>query len=99
MFIAAILPENHPRTQFVSDSVDLRGETLRVRGRLSARGRSTPIGLDAQVRQVNGELKIEAATVVPHRELGMTFSPLGMISPHSQLFVKARLVPEPESAD
>ena len=30
-------------------------------------------------------------TVVSHRELGMTLSLLGMISPRSQLFVKAHL--------
>ena len=42
--------EDHPRVQFVSDSVDLQGETLKVQGRLSARGRSVPIELDAQVR-------------------------------------------------
>jgi hypothetical protein len=42
--------ENHPRVQFVSDSVDLQGETLKVRGRLAARGRSFPVVLDAQVR-------------------------------------------------
>jgi polyisoprenoid-binding protein YceI len=85
--------ENHPRVQFLSDSVDLQGDTLKVRGRLSARGRSIPVELEAQVRQVDGELDIEAATTAPHRELGMTWSPLGMIPPRSELFVKAHLVP------
>jgi len=85
--------ENHPRVQFVSDSVDLRGDTLKVRGRLSARGRSIPLELDAQVRQVDGELEVEAAATAPHRELGMTFSPLRMIPSHSDLLVKAHLLP------
>ena len=85
--------DNHPRVLFVSDSVDLHGDTLKVRGQLSARDRSIPLELDAQVRQVDGELEIEAATTAPHRELGMTFSPLGMIRPRSELIVRAHLIP------
>jgi polyisoprenoid-binding protein YceI len=85
--------ENHPRVQFVSDSVDLLGDTLRVRGRLCARDRSIPLELDAEVRRGDGELEIEAATTALHRELGMTFSPLGMIPPRSELIVKAHLIP------
>ena len=90
--------ENHPRVRFVSESVDLHDDTLNVRGRLSARGRSIPLELEAQVRQVDGELEIEAATTAQHRELGMTWSPLGMIPPRSELFVKAHLVPNTDSA-
>jgi polyisoprenoid-binding protein YceI len=85
--------ENHPRVQFRSDSVAVHGDTLQVRGRLSARGQSIPLELDAQVRAVDGGLEIEATTVAPHRELGMTWSPLGMIRPHSELVVRAHLVP------
>lgn len=84
--------ENHPRVRFVSDSVDLHDDTLKVRGRLSARGRSIPLELETQVRQIGGELEIEAATTAPHRELGMTWSPLGAIRPRSELFVKGHLV-------
>jgi polyisoprenoid-binding protein YceI len=84
--------ENHPRVRFVSDSVDVQGDRLKVRGRLSARDRSIPLELDARVRDVDGELEIEAAATAPHRELGMTFSPLGMIPPHSELSVKAHLI-------
>lgn len=90
--------ENHPRVQFLSDSVDLQGDTLKVRGRLVARGHSIPLELDAAVRQVDGELEIEAATTAPHRELGMTWSPLGMIRPRSELFVKAHLIPNTDRA-
>lgn len=84
--------ENHPRLQLVSDAVELHGNTLSVRGRLSARGRSIPVELDAQVRQSGDELDIEATTTVPHRELGMTWSPLGMISRHTKVLLKAHLV-------
>lgn len=90
--------ENHPRVRFVSESVDLHDDTLKVRGRLSARGRSIPLALEAQVRRIDDELEIEAATTASHRELGMTWSPLGNIAPRSELFVKARLVPYEDSA-
>ena len=78
--------------------MQLQGDTLKVQGRLSARDRSIPVELDAQVREVDGELMIEAATIAPHRELGMTWSPLGMIPPRTVLHVKAHLIPETSSA-
>jgi polyisoprenoid-binding protein YceI len=84
--------ENHPRVRFVSDSLDLQGGSLKVRGRLSAGGSSIPLELGAHLREVDGGLEIEAAATAPHRELGMTFSPLGMISSRSELLVKAHLV-------
>ena len=85
--------ENHPRVRFRSDSVDLQGDALKVRGRLSAGGRSIPLELSVRVRQVDGGLEIDAATTAPHRDLGMTFSPLGTISPISVLSVKGHLIP------
>ena len=86
--------ENHPRVRFVSDSVELQGDTLKVHGRLSARDRSIPVELDAEVHEANGEIEIEAATTAPHRELGMKYSPLGMIPPRCTLVVKAHLIPD-----
>jgi len=59
--------ENHPRVRFVSDSVDLLGHTLTARGRLFARDQAIPLEVNALVREVDGELEIEAATAVPHR--------------------------------
>jgi polyisoprenoid-binding protein YceI len=84
--------ERNPRLQFRSDSVIRQGETLKVRGRLTARGRSLPLELDARIHEVDGELEIEAATTAPHRELGMDWSPLGTISPRSELSVRAHLI-------
>lgn len=86
--------ENHPQVRFVSESVDLDGDTLNVRGRLFARGRSIPLALKARVRRIDHELEIEATTNSPHRELGMTWGPLGMIPPRSELVVRAHLVPQ-----
>ena len=90
--------ENHPRVRFLSDSVDLQGDRLNVRGRLSARGQTVPLELGAHIREVDGELWIEAATIAPHRELGMTWSPLRMIPPRSELFVNGYLIPTTDRA-
>jgi len=86
--------ENHPQVRFVSDSVELQGDTLNVRGHLSAREHSIALELNVQVRELDGELEVAAATTAPHRELGMTWSPLGTISPVSELAVRGYLVPE-----
>jgi hypothetical protein len=56
------------------------------------------VELDAEVHEADGELEIEASTTAPHRELGMNYSPLGMISPHTKLLVRAHLVPDPPRA-
>lgn len=84
--------ENRPWVRFVSDSVVLQGDTLKVRGRLFARDRSIPLELDARVRPVGEELEIEAVTAAAHRDLGMSWSPLGIISPRSELLVNGSLV-------
>jgi hypothetical protein len=52
--------------------------------------------LEAKLRWVDGGLAIEAATSALHHELGMTWSPLGMIPPRSELVVKGYLVPSTE---
>jgi polyisoprenoid-binding protein YceI len=83
--------DNHPQVHFLSESVAPQGDTLKVHGSLSAAGRAIPIELDAQVRQLGSDLEIEASTTAPHRELGMTYSPLGMIGAESQLRVRAHL--------
>jgi polyisoprenoid-binding protein YceI len=88
--------ENHPRVRFVSDSVVMQGDVLKVHGSLFAGGQSIGVELDARVRRVDGALQIEAATTARHRDLGMTFSPLGTISSRSELRVEGYLVPVPE---
>jgi polyisoprenoid-binding protein YceI len=85
--------ENHPQVRFVADSVDLHADALTVRGRLSAAGRSIPLTADAHLRKVEDELEIEATASAPHPELGMTYSPLGMIARRSRLRVTGRLTP------
>jgi polyisoprenoid-binding protein YceI len=84
--------ENNPQVRFVSDSVERQGDELKVRGRLSAAGHSISLELDAKVREVDGALTVQAATVAHHHELGMTYTGLGTISKRSQLSVKGRLI-------
>ena len=83
---------HHPQVRFISDSASLDGDTLRVRGQLHAAGRQIPLELDATVREMGGELEIEAVTDADHRELGMTWSPLGILRAPSKLIVRGHLV-------
>jgi polyisoprenoid-binding protein YceI len=87
--------EREPQVRFASDSVVLDGDKLKVGGRLHAAGKSIPLELDATLERVDDDLQIEAVTHAAHRELGMTWSPLGMTRPVSQLIVKGRLHREP----
>jgi len=84
--------ERHPQVRFVSDSARLDGDTLRVRGQLHAAGRQIPLELDATVREVDGELEVEGVTEADHRDLAMTWSPLGILRAPSKLIVRSRLV-------
>jgi polyisoprenoid-binding protein YceI len=85
---------NHPQVLFVSDSATLDGETLKVRGELQAAGRHVPVELEATVRGVGDDLELEATTLVDQRELGMTWSPVGITRAPSTLIVSGRLVRE-----
>ena len=84
--------EQHPQIRFSSDSATIDGDTVSVRGQLHAAGRQIPLELDATVRELDGELEIEAVTEADHRELGMTWSPLGILRAPSKLIVRGRLV-------
>jgi polyisoprenoid-binding protein YceI len=84
--------ERHPEVRFVSDHAALAGHKLVVRGRLEAAGQQLPLELSATVREIAGELEIEASTHVDQRELGMTWSPLGILRAPSALIVRGRLV-------
>lgn len=86
--------ENHPHPQvpFVSDHAALTGEKLVVDGRLEAAGKQSPLELTATVREVDGELEIDAGTHADHGEQGMSWSPLGILRAPSTLIVRGPLV-------
>ena len=48
--------------------------------------------LDATLRQVDGELEVQAVTHADQRQLGMTWSPLGILRAPSKLIISGRLV-------
>lgn len=84
--------EQHPHVRFTADDVtDAGNGTLRVRGELEAAGRKVPLSLEAQMRDLDGELEIKATALVDQRLFGMTWSPLAMVRSPSTLRVKARL--------
>ena len=83
--------ERHPQVRFVSDSAARDADTMRVHGALHARGSHIPLQLDARIRVVDGELQLEAEAQAPHRQLGMTWSPLSMVRPYSKLIVEGVL--------
>jgi polyisoprenoid-binding protein YceI len=82
----------HPEVRFVSDSATLDGETLTAHGELHAAGREVPIDVVATVRQVDDEMEIESTSEIDQRELGMTWSPLGITRAPSTVVVSGRLI-------
>jgi polyisoprenoid-binding protein YceI len=82
----------HPWIRFEADAAELDGEELRLRGELYAAGRHVPLEVEATVTAVGEEFEIEASAVVDQRELGMRFSPLGMVGDHTRLLVRGRLM-------
>ena len=81
----------HPQVRFVGDTAVIDGETLRVRGELHAAGHQVPLDVQAAIREVDGELELDATALVDHRELGMTWSPVGIMRAPSKLIVHAHL--------
>jgi polyisoprenoid-binding protein YceI len=84
--------QNHPEVRFVSDTATIDGDRLRISGQLHAAGKAVPLQFDARVTEVDGHPHVEASTPVDHRELGMTWSPLGILRAPSTLVVRGRLV-------
>ena len=84
--------ELNPEVSFVSDSATLDGEGLRARGSLHAAGGEIPLEIEAKLREIDGELEIEATAQADPRELGMTWNPLGLMRTPTRLLVRGTLV-------
>jgi polyisoprenoid-binding protein YceI len=83
---------NHPEVRFHSTRVSEGPDgQLRVEGELETAGRSVAVELDAGIRQLGDQLEIEAVTTIDQRQLGMTWSPLGMTGFPTTVTVRARL--------
>jgi polyisoprenoid-binding protein YceI len=86
--------EEHQHVCFTATHVAAIGDgRLRVKGELEAAGRRVPLSFFAAEREVDGELEIEATTVLDQHLVGMTHSRLGMVRRPVTLHVKARLLP------
>ena len=84
--------EHNPEMRFRSSSVnDHGGGRLHVEGELEAAGERARLQVDVTVRRADGPLALDAAATVDQRQLGMTFSPLGMVRTPTALSVHARL--------
>jgi polyisoprenoid-binding protein YceI len=83
---------DYPWVRFEADAAELDGEEMQMRGELYAAGKHVPLEVEATVRAVGDEFEIEASAVVDHRELGMRFSPLGIVGDHTRLRVRGRLM-------
>jgi polyisoprenoid-binding protein YceI len=85
---------DHPHVRFASTHVRDAGDgKLHVDGDLEAAGVLVPLELDATLRDLDGELVVEAETTVDPRRFGMSRGRLAMIQPRARLHVTARLTP------
>ena len=84
--------ERHPDVQFVSSQVsDADDGRLNVQGELLAAGDRVVLDLQPTLRQVDDQIEIDASTTVDQRQLGMTWSPLGITRTPAVLTVHAHL--------
>ena len=83
--------DEHQPAVFTSDSAALHGRHAHRPRQLHAAGQQTPLELDATVREVDASWRLRP-THTDHRELGMTWSPLGMLHAPSKLIVRGHLV-------
>jgi polyisoprenoid-binding protein YceI len=71
--------DSHPELRFRSTSVsDLADDRIRVDGELEAAGERLAMTLEPAIHQTDDRLEIDVTTTIDQRQLGMTWSPLGM---------------------
>lgn len=84
--------ERHPDVRFVSSRVsEAEDGDLRVQGELIAAGGRVVLELQPTVRQGGDQIEIDASTMVDQRQLGITWSPLGIARTPTVLTVHAQL--------
>jgi polyisoprenoid-binding protein YceI len=85
----------HPEVRFDSTSVsDVGDGILGVVGQLSAAGKRITLHLQPTVEHSGDQLQLDATALVDQRELGMTWSPLGMTRAPVLVHVRALLLRE-----
>lgn len=84
--------DHHPEVRFDSTSVsDVGDGSLRVEGELTAAGNRVALHLQPSIERNGDQLEIDASTLLDQRELGMTWSPLGITRTPVTLHVHALL--------
>ena len=87
--------ERHPDVQFVSTEVsDADDGHLHVQGELLAGGDRVALELRPAVRKVDDQIELDASATLDQRQLGMTWSPLGMARTPTVVTVHAHLHPQ-----
>ena len=83
---------HHPDVRFQSRSVSDAGDgRLHVEGELAAAGNRVTLTLEPTVTQSGDRLQIDASAAIDQRQLGMTWSPLGMARTPTAVTVHAEL--------
>ena len=87
--------ERHPQVRFSSTHVgNPTDDEMSVAGQLQVAGNEVALTLQATIRQSGERLHVDARTRVDQRQLGMTWSPLGMAKAPTTLRVHAELIPD-----
>jgi polyisoprenoid-binding protein YceI len=85
--------DEHPKVRFASTYISGLGNGhVQVSGEVEAAGTRVPVAFDAAVRMIDGDLELEATTMVDQRRFGMTEGLLRNIRSPTKLHVKTRLV-------
>src|SRR3954464_3903848 len=84
---------NHPQVRYLAEHAVLEGDQLKTQGMLVAAGECIALEVQATLCPTDGALNIEATAQIDLRALGMTWSPLGVVSCSTTVRVRGRLVP------
>jgi polyisoprenoid-binding protein YceI len=86
----------HPEVRFCSTSVsDIAEDRVRVEGELEAAGERLAIVVEPSIHPAGDRLELDATTSIDQRELGMTWSPLGMTRSPVTVTIHASLRRQP----
>jgi polyisoprenoid-binding protein YceI len=87
--------DRHPKVGFRSTAIRAAGDgSVRVHGELTAAGNRVALEVEPTVEQTDDHLHIDARTTIDQRQLGITWSPLGMTRAPVMVHVHAVLRPE-----
>jgi polyisoprenoid-binding protein YceI len=87
--------DGHPEVRFRSTSVSgIADNRVRVEGELEAAGERLAMTLEPTIHQTSDRLEVDVTTTIDQRQLGMTWSPLGMTRSPVALTVHASLRPQ-----